>query len=73
MSSGAADPVASVLDGAEERGTVDIGGDRWTRSTTTDGETALSREADGVTVLVTGSATDEELRTVAEAVRPYSG
>ena len=52
---------------------VDIGGDRWTRSTTTDGETALSREADGVTVLVSGSATDEELRTVAESVRPYSG
>jgi hypothetical protein len=69
----AADPVASVLDGAQERGTVDIGGDRWTRSTTTDGETALWREADGLTVLVTGSATDEELRTVAESVRPYSG
>jgi hypothetical protein len=68
-----ADPVADVLDGAEERGTVDLGGEAWTRSTTVDGETALSREADGVTVLVTGSAPDEELGTVAESVRPYSG
>ncbi len=68
-----ADPVAAVLDDAEEQGTVEVGGQRWTRSTTVDGETALSREADGVTVLVTGSAPDEELRTVAAAVRPYSG
>jgi hypothetical protein len=68
-----ADPVADVLDGAQEQGTVDVGGERWTRSTTVDGETALSREDGGVTVLVTGSAPDEELRTVAESVRPYSG
>jgi hypothetical protein len=68
-----ADPVASVLDGAEEQGTVDVGGESWTRSTTVDGETALSREAGAVTVLVTGSAPDEELTTVAESVRPYSG
>jgi hypothetical protein len=68
-----ADPVADVLDGAEEQGTVDLDGEAWTRSTTVKGETALSREADGVTVLVTGSAPDEELRTVAESVRPYSG
>ena len=68
-----ADPVAAALDGAEDRGTVDVGGESWTRSTTVDGETALTREADGVTVLVTGSAPDEELETVAGSVRPYSG
>jgi hypothetical protein len=68
-----ADPVAAVLDGAKDRGTVDVGGERWTRSATADGETALTHEVDGVTVLVTGSAPDEELRTVAESVRPYSG
>jgi hypothetical protein len=68
-----ADPVAAVLDGAQDEGTVDVGGQRWTRSTTVDGETALSREADGVTLLVTGSAPDEELRTVAGSVRPYAG
>jgi hypothetical protein len=68
-----ADPVAAVLDGAEDRGTVDVGGETWTRSTTVEGETALTRESGGVTVLVTGSAPDEELRTVAQSVRPYSG
>jgi hypothetical protein len=66
-----ADPVAAVLDGAEDGGTVEIEGERWTRSTTAKDETALSREIDGVTVLVTGSATDEELETVAAAVEPY--
>jgi hypothetical protein len=68
-----ADPVAAVLDGAKQQGTVDVGGQSWTRSTTAKGETALSREDGGVTVLVTGSAPDRELRTVAESVRPYSG
>jgi Protein of unknown function (DUF4245) len=67
-----ADPVADVLDGAEEQGAVDIGGRSWTRSTTVDGETALSREAGGATVLVTGSASDDELETVAASVEPYA-
>lgn len=62
--------VDDVLDGAQAEGTVDIDGREWTRSTTTRDETALSREADGVTVLVTGSAGEEELRTLAAAVRP---
>ena len=36
------------------------------------GETALSREDGGAIVVVTGSASDEELETVAAAVEPYS-
>ncbi len=68
-----ADPVAAVLGGAKEAGTAEIDGERWTRSTTAEGETALYREADGVTILVTGSAPDEELETVAAAVEPYAG
>jgi hypothetical protein len=68
-----ADAVTAVLDGAEEQGAVGLDGERWTRSTTVDGETALWREADGVTVLVTGSAEDGELETVAAAVEPYTG
>jgi hypothetical protein len=68
-----ADAVAAVLDGAQEQGRVDVAGQTWTRSTTGKEETALSREADGVTVVVTGSASDEELEDVAAAVRPYSG
>ncbi|HET6394423.1 MAG TPA: DUF4245 domain-containing protein [Blastococcus sp.] len=67
-----ADPVADVLDGAEEQGTVDIGGRRWTRSTTPDGERALSVDAGGATVLVAGSASDDELETVAASVEPYA-
>jgi hypothetical protein len=62
-----------VLDGAEEQGTVDVGGQTWTRSTTEKDETALSRESDGVVVVVTGSASDEELETVAASVEPYTG
>jgi hypothetical protein len=65
--------VAAVLDGAEEQGSVELGGVTWTRSVTDRDETALSREDGGVIVLVTGSAADEELETVAAAVRPYTG
>ena len=68
-----ADPVATVLDGSAEKGTVDVGGQTWTRSTTEDGETALSKEADGVIVLVSGSASEDELEAVAAAVEPYDG
>jgi hypothetical protein len=68
-----AGPLAAVLDGADEGGTVQIGGATWTRATTTRDETALVREDDGVTVVVTGSATDDELETVAASVKPYSG
>ena len=65
-----ADPVAAVLDDAVEEGTVDVGGGTWTRSTTERGETALSREDDGVIVVVSGSAGEDELATVAAAVQP---
>jgi Protein of unknown function (DUF4245) len=68
-----ASAVDDVLGGAQEQGTVDLGGQAWTRGTTERGETVLSRTDGDVTVLVTGSATDEELETVAGAVRPYSG
>jgi hypothetical protein len=64
--------VDDVLDGAQAEGAVEIDGREWARSTTARDETALSREADGVTVLVTGSADEEELRIVAAAVRPVA-
>ncbi len=66
-------PIADVLDGAVEEGAVDIDGESWTRSTTEREETALSREVDGATVVVFGSAPDDELETVAAAVETYSG
>jgi hypothetical protein len=52
---------------------VDVDGRSWTRSTTERGETALSRDDDGVIVIVSGSAPEEELEAVAAAVRPWSG
>ena len=67
-----ADPLTAVLDGAEADGTVELAGEEWTRATSTRGETVLSREDDGVTMLVTGSADDEELETVAAAVAPVT-
>jgi Protein of unknown function (DUF4245) len=66
-------PLRKVLDGARQVGTVRLDGATWTRSTTERGETALTRDEGGVTVLVTGSASEQELQTVASAVRPYSG
>ncbi|MBW8765965.1 MAG: DUF4245 domain-containing protein [Geodermatophilales bacterium] len=66
-------PLRAVLDGAREQGTEQVGGQTWTRSTTQRGETALSRVVGQATVVVTGSATDDELRAVAASVRPYSG
>jgi anti-sigma factor RsiW len=68
---GAGALVDVVADG-EEKGDVDIGGQTWQRLTTGRGETAFLREDDGVTVAVTGSASDDELRAVAAAVEPYS-
>ncbi|MGZ4565697.1 MAG: DUF4245 domain-containing protein [Blastococcus sp.] len=68
-----AQPVHDVLDGATPHGTTDIGGVQWTRSTTERGETAFSRTVGGVTLVVSGSASDKELTTVAASVRPYSG
>ncbi|TYP80686.1 DUF4245 domain-containing protein [Blastococcus xanthinilyticus] len=52
---------------------VEIDGEQWLRSTTARGETALSRTEEGVTLLVSGSADEDELRTVAGAVEPYEG
>jgi hypothetical protein len=67
-----ADPVAAVLDGADEQGAVDVDGRSWTRSTTQKGETVLSREDGGVIVAVSGSASEKELETVAGAAAPYA-
>jgi hypothetical protein len=67
-----ADPIAQVLDGAQEHGSVDVGGRSWTRSTSQRGETVLSREDGGVIVTVSGSASEKELETVAAAVGPYA-
>ena len=68
-----ADPVRAVLGGATDEGTVDVDGEPWSRLTTERGETALTREDGDVVLVVTGSATDDELREIAAAVRPAEG
>jgi hypothetical protein len=68
-----ASEVHAVMDGATQKGTVDIGGTTWTRSTTQRGETALSRRVGSVTLVVSGSASDAELTQVAGSVRPHAG
>lgn len=68
-----ADAVTSVLGGAAEKGTVDLDGTPWTRSTDARGETVLSRRVGTAVVLVSGSASEQELETVARGVRPYPG
>ena len=67
-----AGPVVDVVADGEEQGEVEIRGETWQQLTTGRGETAFVREVDGLTVAVTGSASDDELRTVAAAVEPYS-
>jgi cytoskeletal protein RodZ len=67
-----ADAVASVLDGAQDRGSVDVAGRSWTRATTRRGETVLSLTDGGVILTVSGSASEKELETVAGAFAPYT-
>lgn len=71
-----AEAVTAVLGDARQQGTVQVGGETWTRSTRPHGkseDTVLSRSSDGVVVVVSGSASEQELETVAGSVRPYSG
>ncbi|GHE14305.1 hypothetical protein GCM10011381_40290 [Klenkia taihuensis] len=66
-----AEDLARVLDGRSGDTPVEIGGEEWTQTTTARGETAYLLDAEGATVAVTGSATDDELRTLAASVQPY--
>jgi hypothetical protein len=66
-----AEDLARVLDGRSGDTPVQIDGRQWTRTTTARGETAYLLEDGAATVAVTGSATDDELRTLAAAVQPY--
>jgi hypothetical protein len=65
------DALDDVLDDATDDGTTQLGGVTWDRRTTERGETALTRTEGPATLLVTGSASDEELETLAAAVAPY--
>jgi hypothetical protein len=63
--------LTDVLDDATENGTEQVDGDTWQRLTTERGETALTRTEGTATLVVTGSASDEELQTLAGSLEPY--
>ncbi|MEI4270679.1 DUF4245 domain-containing protein [Klenkia sp. LSe6-5] len=67
-----AEGLATVVDGASDDGAVEIGGRRWEQLTTARGEVAYRLTEGPATVVVTGSADDDELRTLAASVQPYS-
>jgi hypothetical protein len=67
-----AEALTDVLDDATDDGTQDVDGDTWQRLTTERGETALTRTQDGATLVVTGSASDDELATLAGSLAPYA-
>jgi hypothetical protein len=66
-----ADALTDVLDDATDDGTQQVGGDTWQRLTTERGETALTRTEGTATLVVTGSASDAELETLAGSLQPY--
>jgi len=55
--------------GLKSVGTIDIGPHTWDVRRSQRGETALTRQVGSVAVVVTGDATDEELRALAGALR----
>jgi hypothetical protein len=63
--------LTDVLDDATPDGTQQVGGDAWERVTTARGETALTRTDGTATLVVTGSASDDELGTLAGSLAPY--
>jgi uncharacterized protein DUF4245 len=63
--------LTSVLEQAATDGTQQVGGETWQRLTTERGETALTRSEGTATLVVTGSASDDELATLAGSLQPY--
>ncbi len=68
----AAGALTEVLDRATEDGSEQVDGEAWQRLTTQRGETALTRTEGTATMLVTGSASDDELDTLVTALQPYA-
>jgi len=63
--------LTDVLDDATEDGEQQVGTESWQRLTTARGETVLTRTEGTATLLVTGSASDDELETLAGSLAPY--
>jgi len=63
--------LTDVLEDATPDGTQQVAGQSWQRLTTQRGETALTRTDGTATLLVTGSASEQELETLAGSLQPY--
>jgi hypothetical protein len=64
--------LTDVLDDGTQAGSQQVDGDTWQRLTTERGETALTRTEGTATLVVTGSASDDELTTLAGSLAPYT-
>ncbi|PRY01919.1 DUF4245 domain-containing protein [Allonocardiopsis opalescens] len=66
--------VAERLAEPRPDGELNLGGEPWTRYLSGDGQRrALAREAEGVTLVVEGTASLDELAELAGSLRPHSG
>lgn len=69
------DPSSQLIDdllaGADAVTPVSVGGQTWEAFTTSRGERLLLRTGDGLRLLVTGSAPEDELATLAGSLVPY--
>jgi hypothetical protein len=63
--------LTDVLEDATPEGEEQVDGETWQRITTERGEAALTRTEGTATLAVTGSASDEELATLAGSLEPY--
>ncbi|WP_222265353.1 DUF4245 domain-containing protein [Modestobacter marinus] len=68
----AAEALTDVLEDATLEGEEQVDGETWQRITTEREETALTRDEGTATLAVTGSASDEELGTLAGSLEPYT-
>jgi uncharacterized protein DUF4245 len=67
----AAAALTDVLKDAMQAGSRQIGGESWQQLTTERGETAFTRAEGTATLVVTGSASDAELKDLAGSLQPY--
>jgi Protein of unknown function (DUF4245) len=68
----AAPALTDVLTKATADGPEQVSGNTWQRLTTERGEKALTRTEGTATLLVTGSAPDQELQTLIGSLQPYA-
>lgn len=66
-----ADLVEDLLAGADAAGTLVLAGRPWQELSTARGERLYLRSLGELRLVVTGSASEDELRTLAESLRPY--